>query len=458
MTSHAVFRAIASTTVGAVMTGCLGNSFAVSPNLLSSSQIASLPTSPPASSPSPRPSAPGDPGGLQAHRAFDFTDAVGANTHLGWRDTAGWADPAVSAAAVAYLGIHRLRDGPASGGVLDIQASLARNQGVKFNMCAGTGPGSTVSIAADLAGMEALAARAPAGAVDAYEGTNEFNANSVNLNGQNSSGNGAWGRMVDQAMFSALHGDSALSRVNFVGATTSNATAQELAALGDVSAWVDFVSWHTYFGNGQEPLNNVASAFRLAEAQAPGKPMAFTEIGCSTYDGSGGWGQCQGDGADHILKMLADAFGAGASRMFLYELIENNANPAGNDIESQFGLFTSGGAPKPAANAIHNLMAILRDSGSTSATFPAGKLDYTISGLPATGHSLLFEKSTGEFELLLWDEEAGGKNVTVTFARAHGSLNVYRPSTGAEPTSGAQNAGAISAFLNDSVAVVEAIN
>ena len=406
----------------------------------------------------PPPTSIGDNTGTQAKRTYAFTDAVGANTHLGWRDTAGWANPAVSAAAVAYLGIHRLRDGPASGAVLDIQVALAKNQGVKFNMCAGTGPGNTVDIAGDLAGMKRLAAAGVPWAADTYEGTNEFDWNHVFYNGQDSWQNGGWGRMVDQAMFSALHGDSALSRVLFVGATTANPGPNDLADLGNVSAFVDAVSWHTYFGNGQAPRGNVASGYAQAEQQAPGKPMSFTEIGCSTYDGSAGWGQCASDSGNHILRMLADAIDVGASRMFLYELIENNANPPGNDIESRFGLFTSNGTAKPAAVAVHNLMAILNDSSSSSQSFSAGKLNYSLSGLPGSGHSLLFQKSNGAFELIVWDEEGGGRTVTANFGRAHGQLNVYQPASNGSPVSGSSNSGSISFNLNDSLAVIEVLN
>ena len=69
----------------------------------------------------------------------------------------------------------------------------------------------------------------------------------------------------------------------------------------------------------------------------------------------------EGVQAKYLLDGLLDASKAGNVKTYLYELLDQNT---GDGIsENNFGLFHSDGTPKPAATAVHNLVAILDDSG-----------------------------------------------------------------------------------------------
>jgi hypothetical protein len=99
-----------------------------------------------------------------------------------------------------------------------------------------------------------------------------------------------------------------------------------------------------------------------------------------------------------------------------------------NSVSMKCGLFaTSDTTPYPVANAFRALYSLTGDHGADKLTFPAGRLDVTVSGLPtapansprAGGRWALFESSAHTYFLLLWNEQndisAATVPVTVTF-------------------------------------------
>jgi hypothetical protein len=104
---------------------------------------------------------------------------------------------------------------------------------------------------------------------------------------------------------------------------------------------------------------------------------------------------------------LLDAFKAGSKLTDLYELFDE-PQYAGTGIafEAAWGLFNADGTPKPAATALRNLMALIGDNGAGAATFPTcGGVNYTLSGLPGSGQSVLLEKADGTYELVVWNDQ-----------------------------------------------------
>ncbi len=61
-------------------------------------------------------------------------------------------------------------------------------------------------------------------------------------------------------------------------------------------------------------------------------------------------------------------------------------------------------AAKPVAAAIHNLTTLLKDSGTTAATFTPMAISYRLSGLALSGSSLAIEKSDGSYVISVWAE------------------------------------------------------
>jgi hypothetical protein len=64
--------------------------------------------------------------------------------------------------------------------------------------------------------------------------------------------------------------------------------------------------------------------------------------------------------------VLLTAFGAGAQRTFVYELVDEKPDPALADPEQHFGLLRNDLSPKPAFKAIQTLTAVLRTSPGPS--------------------------------------------------------------------------------------------
>ena len=169
-----------------------------------------------------------------------------------------------------------------------------------------------------------------------------------------------------------------------------------------------------------------------------------------------------GNGVDQLtqargnLNIIFDSFYSGSPNVYLYELIDETASCTAGC----WGIFggASGTTPKTAATALHNLSAILADSGGA---FTPGSLNYTVSNLPlpqplasttnnvlnAGGWSFLLEKSTGTFEIVVWNEppmwNSGSNsditpttiNSTVTLGATFTTVNVYDPLVGTSPVS-----------------------
>jgi hypothetical protein len=115
------------------------------------------------------------------------------------------------------------------------------------------------------------------------------------------------------------------------------------------------------------------------------------------------------------------------------------------------GLFNAT-TPKPVATAIHNLTTILADSG-TGGVAPTA-LNDTITGLSSNGHSLLIEKSTGIFDLALWNEGSRSSNVSVNLGATYASVDVVDVVTG-ETVSSQSNVSSVSMALGQDPYIVE---
>lgn len=381
--------------------------------------------------------------------AHDFTDMLGANVHITW-DYDATRTPARIAQAMAYLGARHLRDGPpVIGWTLPAFEKLAM-QGLDFDVIS---LAPQVDIAKDVQAIGALRAGFPH-AVAAYEGPNEFNLNSYVYQGAVSKGDWRWSRAVDRAAAAALRADPRTAGVPYMAASIAIAGPDQVAAVGSHATDVDIGNWHVYFHNGMQPRADVFAGHKLASAIAPGKPVWFSEMGCSTYDGADGWGRC-GDAAAAqklVLNMWADAWLVGARRLYVYELLDDKPAPAASDREAQFGLFTHDGTPKPQATALRNLGQILAASGN------APPLDYRIAGLSVTARASLLGMADGGYALLLWDEpsnglghiaRSSGAEVTVSLPGPRTKLTLYDPLVGTAPIARAEGADKISFRLVD---------
>jgi serralysin len=108
--------------------------------------------------------------------------------------------------------------------------------------------------------------------------------------------------------------------------------------------------------------------------------------------------------ARFALDAVFDGIKLGDVKTYFYALFD--------DGSGKFGLMHQDGTAKPAGAAIHNLMAILADSGTPC----TGSLAFGVSAATDNDSALLMEKSNGTFELALWNEKDAAHSVTVNLA------------------------------------------
>jgi hypothetical protein len=85
-----------------------------------------------------------------------------------------------------------------------------------------------------------------------------------------------------------------------------------------------------------------------------------------------------------------------------------------------------------------------------------GALAYSIKDQPATVHDLLIQKSTGAFDLVVWDENVRGSDeVLVNFGRPLNLVNIYDVTAGVSPIQVLKNTGSVPLKLSDHAVIIE---
>ena len=124
-----------------------------------------------------------------------------------------------------------------------------------------------------------------------------------------------------------------------------------------------------------------------------------------------------------MLEGIGNAFSLGAQAIYIYDLMD------GDD----FGIFRADGSPKPAATAIHNMVAIMGATASTSTAAPNAPIP-SMSGFSGSGHGITLWNGQNGFDVMVWDEQ-GTSNVTVNLGKVYNSVQVYDPLQGTSPIS-----------------------
>jgi hypothetical protein len=166
---------------------------------------------------------------------------------------------------------------------------------------------------------------------------------------------------------------------------------------------------YPYTGGAVGPL--ISGAYQSAFGSAVPGPRVITETGFET-DPNDPNGVTQTVQAQQDVNALLEAYQAGVSTTYLYELLDEKADPSNTNAQLHFGVFNNNNTPKLAAVALHNLTGLLADAGGTASTFTTGTLNYTSTGTNAGDQSMLIEKSTGEFDIALWNDGFAGKTTT----------------------------------------------
>jgi hypothetical protein len=412
----------------------------------------------------------GDPNGVTAVRATEFLGSIGICTHVGQ----GIDAPTESATAISYAGIRALRDDGSPSHVKDWIA-MHQSSGVRMSLLTNRDVASTTDMAKQLKAADALLA---------VEGPNEPNNFAVTYGGKTSSYDTTFAPVaaLQKALYAAVKAEPTLSGVPVFhaseagGSEPDNVGLQFLTipngagiAMPDGTRYADYANVHNYVcGHNNQLVDNVA--WNASDPTLNGDwDGMYVEYGHTWHRGFSGYSNADlttlpkvttetgwltsGSGAiteDQQGKLFLNLYLAAYKRGFSYTFIYMLRDDPG---QGYWGLFDTSYNPKKSGLFLHNMTTILADSASTT----PGKLDYSIANQPATVHDLLLQKSSGTFDLVVWNERpmGGTDDVTVDLGKSRPSVKVYDPTTGTAPTTTQTGVSSVKLPLSDHPLIVE---
>ena len=394
-------------------------------------------------------------------RAQSFLNSIGVCTHLSYTD-GGYNNTRNVINDLSYLGVKNVRDSLVRSSHLAAFQAVAAS-GVKFTLNVGTGAQTTATLKNTLGLADALNT-AVRGSVAAIEGLNEINNWSASYNGVC----GLLGAVdLQRDLFCDVHNDAALAGVAvdyFTGYGAGGiAVGPNPLCAGGLA---DFNTQHPYPVNGAAPAAFMNPAHCLNNAAGAVGPVVYTETGYSSNGGVNG-AVNQDVQAQYTLDLLCDAFKDGVQTTYLYDLLDAYA-PGSKQGDDGFGLFDSNNAPKEVALGIHDLTTLLADPGATATTFATAPLNVKVSGLDCFGNSLTLEKSSGAFDVLVWEEPSlwiqnkgieraiAPRTAVVNLGATFQSVEVFDPLIGTSPIATLHNVSAVSVSLTAHPLLVEA--
>jgi hypothetical protein len=394
--------------------------------------------------------------------ASAFLQSLGINTHVSYTGTPYYGQPQSVITALQYLGINTIRDQPpafTSDPTTAAANDAIATAGVQFDALL-VSSGGPVDITGTLANSATFEQSYPE-SIAAIEGPNEVNASPVAYEGI--TGTYAASVQVTQDLWAGVQGNSSLNAVPVYALTLSNGITGVRAAenqLGDLAPYVTYGNAHVYAccSNNvwQEDMPYWLPIF---EQDTPGMPMVVTETGYATVPTV----VDELSAAKYNLNTFFENALNGIVRTYLYELVDENSSASDTNAGDYYGEFHNDWTPKTGATAIHNLTTILQGAGSGTAS---GTLNYSVSGLPATGHTFLLGSSTA-FDLAVWidvtvydptnaiDIAAPAYPLTVNLGATFSSVAVYDPMVGATPIATYSNVSTVTISVTDHPLIVQ---
>ncbi|KYG98124.1 hypothetical protein [Bradyrhizobium sp. DOA1] len=395
--------------------------------------------------------------------ASGFTNSIGVNTHAGFGWT-GYNNLALMADSLEYLGVTHLRDAmgtsPAAQPVVEGLAAA----GYKFDFLVSSAlpQSGAAGLQNYIASLQKFAT-SYSGSIIAIEGLNEANHQPFSYNGSSSLSAAA---QFQSALYQAVNANATLANIPVFNLSLAYNDPQGYSQLGNMSGSVDYANAHAYVSTSLTPSSSIAATLSAVMHAAPGKPVVITETGYTTQANTQYLGVNETVQAKSILNTLVDAYKAGVSSTYLYELFDRDSSAANTNPEANFGLFNSDGTPKLAATAIHNLTTILADDGKGGQQ-PTDPLNYTLSNMPDSGNSMVLGKSNGAYELVVWaepklwkdanDTEISNptKTVTVNLGGVHHTVKVYDTLAGTTAIASYTDVSTITIPVSDHPVIIE---
>jgi trimeric autotransporter adhesin len=383
-----------------------------------------------------------------------FVQSLGVNTHLAFPNTPYFDRPGSVVSALQYLGLPNVRDLSLANtdSISTAMNNAVAAAGFKFDaLLVGSGD---VELGQNLASISAFLGANP-GAVVAIEGPNEINDEPITYGALTDTY--AAGVLVTQDLWTAVQNNPSLKGIPIYALTLAGGIdnlASEVARLGDLAPYVTYGNAHVYACCSNNMWQyDMGKWLPLFEADTPGKPVVITETGYETIPSA----VDAIAAAKYNLNIFFQDALNGIVSTYLFELVDESST-------FTFGLFNSDWTPKPGATAIHNMITILQGAGTGSAT---GTVNYSVSGLPATGYSLLLGGSKA-FDIAVWidatiynpktatDIVAPAYTATVNLGASFANVAVYDPTIGTTPIATYSNVSSLEISVTDHPLIVQA--
>lgn len=390
-----------------------------------------------------------------AKSADSFVNSMCVNTHLGYTDTPYVQRYNTVRQRLIEMGLRHIRDGGSREDIIAKMKDLAA-AGIKttyiMNPQAGVAPNSTYWAAApNYTINDFVKNKVGTDVIDAVEILNEIDL-FHNLHGgyywrstdtqkiNNIPSSSLYWAKYATAMtkdtWKALKSDPATANVKVIGPSLGHTYNYiNRPPLGNLSAYVDWGNFHPYpyggnsfsfpssyntidkyFWHGNFPSVNIDEwpyAFDMTKHMFGSKPMAATETGYFTTQTP--YGISEKVHGKYMPRLFLEYFRKGIARTCSYELLDEWDQP--QNREANFGLLRHDLSPKPAYTALKNMIGLLKDPG---VNFKTSSLDYTLNVTSPQEYnrrryvkSLLLQKRSGDFYLILWHDISNGDVTSV---------------------------------------------
>ncbi len=390
------------------------------------------------------------------HSAVDFVNSIGVNTHLNYFDTIYGNFPLVER-ELKSVGIRHIRDGihlqdPAYNAMLYGRWIELGRFGVRFNAVldprSNLGPLST----ALLNKVDTLAGHT----IESFEGPNEMDLS-------NTADWAANDRSYQAQLFASARAMQDGSSIKVIG--PSLAFASKSLQVGNITNEIDEGNLHPYPA-GQIPTVVFPNQVIFEKAMGGDKPIVFTESGYhnAIFEQHDQPGVSEAAAAKYIPRLFLEDYMRGITRTYLYEFMDEKPNPGLTDPQLHWGLIRADGSEKPAFVALKNLIGELNDSAEPATLRP---MTWTLSAKDAQIHHLLLQKSTGIYDLVIWQDIPSynlhshaditnpAVTATLTLGRQAGTIKVYQPVTQAGPVQSLSDVKSVQLQIPDHPLVVE---
>jgi hypothetical protein len=381
---------------------------------------------------------------VKALKSNIVSNAVGVNTHLNYRGTVydiHYED--IIKPRLVELGTKHIRDHFGNGEVNTRYMELAHNYDIRLMALNNDGGTDIYNVLAEIKRLNRMNPEKPV--IDMIEAANERD------NGWKKD----WVKLCDymHSLYKIYKADPETSSIPLVGpsfANTRNSAVDLSGTCTDAMNTMDVGNLHAYSGLYPESRQNGGWGISFDEAVANyrkiagSKPLIESESGFKMSQGMQGHPSVsEKTAAKYSPRLVLNRISRGVNMLYFYQLINNSED---------FGLLNNDGTPRLQFISLKNMIKLMADDGNE---FAPGELDFYLSGDMKDICQMLFQKSNGNYYLVVWQGINGSidgtqknnytditnpdRSVTLNLREKAGEINLYRPSFDTQPLGNGTN-------------------